>query len=84
VFSLTVMVVGAAALVAAKAIGVCACRPRVTARPPPSEVVVRTMETCSPAASAVAVGRTAAAVAASSTLAATHSTFGDEGRTDQS
>jgi hypothetical protein len=52
VFSLTVIVVGAAALEDAKAIGAWACRPRVTVRPPESEVVVRAMETCSPAAAA--------------------------------
>src|SRR4051812_14860183 len=58
VFSLTVMVWPAAALVAANAIGVCACRPRVTLRPPGSLVVVSQMLTGSAAADAAWAGMT--------------------------
>src|SRR6201999_578703 len=54
--SLTLMVAWPDPLPAEKLIGVCCCRPRLTTRPPPSDVVVSQMFTCSPAAWAGAAG----------------------------
>src|SRR5687767_2538659 len=49
-FSLTVTVFDAPGLLAANATGACCCRPRVTVRPPESDVVVSQTFTCSLAA----------------------------------
>src|SRR3981189_6388 len=62
------MVWFAAALLAAKEMGVCCCRPRVTLRPPESEVVVSQMLTGSLAAKAD--GATAIATAPAATAPA--------------
>src|SRR6266536_4143392 len=71
VFSLTVMVWLALALLLANAMGACCCRPLVTLRPPESFVVVSQTLTVSAAAPANRIGNRTSAAAATSVAAAT-------------